>query len=181
MGVLTMLREIAARCRRDNVCLQQLAVAAVTAAVLLAVAAASAVAQGLPNLAALQTRGASISALVVDLQQGEVVASLDPDRQLIPASVTKLVTAARALELWGADHRFSPRLVATAIPRQGTLEGDLVLDGGGDPAMTEEALQQLAREVARLGIREIGGDVVIDASRFGQVACSHRDRCQASE
>ena len=59
-----MLREIAARCRRDNVCLQQLAVAAVTAAVLLAVAAASAAAQGLPNLAALQTRGASISALV---------------------------------------------------------------------------------------------------------------------
>lgn len=176
-----MLREIAARCRRDNVCLQQLAVAAVTAAVLLAVAAASAAAQGLPNLAALQTRGASISALVVDLQQGEVVASLDPDRQLIPASVTKLVTAARALELWGADHRFSTRLVATAIPRQGTLEGDLVLVGGGDPAMTEEALQQLAREVARLGIREIGGDVVIDASRFGQVACSHRDRCQASE
>lgn len=180
-----MLREIAAHCRRDNgtgtIGLRERLLTLLAAVLLLALPGMPAAAQGLPNLAALQERGAAISGLVVDLEQGQVVASLDPDRALTPASVTKLVTAARALEIWGADHRFTTRLVATAAPSEGGLAGDLVLIGGADPAMTEEALWHLARDVAQLGIREIAGDIVIDASRFGEVVCSVRDRCEAQQ
>lgn len=149
------------------------------AALLLLFLTLPAAAQGLPNLAALEARGAVVSALVVDLQSGQEIASLNADRQVTPASVTKLVTATRALDIWGADHRFSTRLAATAAPTQGRLPGDLLLIGGADPAMTEETLWHFARTLAQQGIRDVSGDIIIDASRFGQVACSLRDRCDA--
>ncbi len=135
--------------------------------------------QDLPNLTALQARGGSVSGLVVDLEDGRVVAELAPDRQVTPASVTKLVTGALALETWGPDHSFTTRIAATATPQDGRVAGDLVLIGGADPALTEEGLWHLARDLAQQGIREVSGDLVVDASRFGHVECSLRDRCEA--
>lgn len=107
------------------------------------------------------------------------MAALAPDRPLTPASVTKLVTGALALESWGPAHSFTTRLAVTALPDAGVVEGDLVFVGGGDPALTEEGMWRLARDLAQAGVKRISGDLVIDASRFGQVACSTRDRCEA--
>lgn len=174
-----MLRQIAVLFRHNNGPLQARVLHHLLALGGLLLFALPAAAQGLPNLAALQSQGAAISAMVVDLERRSVVAALHPDRPVIPASATKLVTAARALEIWGADHRFTTRLAATARPQGGRLPGDLLLIGGGDPALTEEALWEMARALAHRGIREITGDIIIDASRFGEVICSMRDRCEA--
>lgn len=181
MGVFSMVREIALAHRRDNGRLAKLVHATIGVLLALLLPALPAWGQSLPNLAALQNRGAAVSAMVVALDQGKVIAALEPDRQLTPASVTKLVTGTRALDIWGANHRFTTRLAATAPVQNGQLAGDLVLLGGADPALTEEGLAVLAREVALLGVREVAGDLIIDASRFGEIACSPADRCRARE
>lgn len=133
----------------------------------------------LEALSALAAEGQAVSALVVDLGEGRVLADLAPDRDLIPASTTKLVTAARALAVWGPEKRFETA-VRTLGERQGErLEGDLVLVGGGDPALTGEGLWRLARDVAAQGLRAVSGDLVVDASHFGALACVTEDRCEA--
>ena len=136
MGVFSMVREIALAHRRDNGRLAKLVHATIGVLLALLLPALPAWGQSLPNLAALQNRGAAVSAMVVALDQGKVIAALEPDRQLTPASVTKLVTGTRALDIWGANHRFTTRLAATAPVQNGQLAGDLVLLGGADPALT---------------------------------------------
>lgn len=135
--------------------------------------------QTLPALSALQQQGAEVSAVVVDLEEQHVLARLSPNQALIPASVTKLYTAALALETWGPDHRFETRLLSsTPLTEQGSVQ-DLIFLGGGDPALTDEGLWKMARALSRAGVERIQGDLVINNSRFGEVACNVRDRCQA--
>ena len=55
----------------------------------------------------LTAQHATISYEVIDLKSGEVVASQNPELCATPASVTKLITTATALELLGGDFQFS--------------------------------------------------------------------------
>ncbi len=132
-----------------------------------------------PALSALRAEGALVSALAVRLGENRVLATSEPERPLSPASVTKLYTAAAALETWGPEHRFSTYLYVRGPLRNGQLDGDLVLRGGGDPALTEDKLRFLAEEAARLGLREVTGGLVVDDSRFGPLDCNVKDRCEA--
>lgn len=88
---------------------------------------------------------------------------------LIPASVTKLITAAAVLREIPLGTRFETRLLSNA-PRQGaTLKGDLVLKGGGDPSFVSENLWLLVNRLANSGIREIEGDIIVDDSYFDAI------------
>lgn len=127
-----------------------------------------------------QQKGASFSAAIVDLQTRQVLAENSANRSLIPASVTKLFTAGLALETWGPDHRFETRLLGSSPLRDGSVE-NLVLLGGGDPALTDEDFWKMARALSRKGLRRIEGDLVVNASRFGLVACNVQDRCEARQ
>ncbi len=155
------------------------------AAALLAVApglaSAAGATAGLPALAALaRSGGVAESALVVRLDPLRVIARIDPRRRLIPASLTKLYTAAAALQRWGADYRFTTRLAYRGRLDDGVLHGDLVFVGGGDPGLTRKRLWELAaRAVAEGGLRRVTGDLVVDQSRLGAVACTTTDRCRA--
>jgi len=137
-----------------------------------------------PNLAplhALAAHGARVSALVVRLGDGRVLARLKPALALTPASVSKLYVAAAAFDRWGPDHRFETRLLGTGPVRDGTLHGDLVFSGAGDPALTTPGLFKLARRLAGRGVQHVTGDLVVDASRFGALACTAHDRCRARD
>ena len=52
----------------------------------------------------------------------------------------------------------------------GTLRGDLVLVGDGDPFFGDEAAARLAKSVRAAGIRRIDGSVVGDESALRQPA-----------
>ncbi|MDH6131956.1 D-alanyl-D-alanine carboxypeptidase/D-alanyl-D-alanine-endopeptidase (penicillin-binding protein 4) [Kitasatospora sp. MAA4] len=113
--------------------------------------------------------GAAVSALVTDAATGEVLYQHAPAALLLPASTLKTVTAAAALDLLGQDHHFTTE-VLTAGPRTGgTLGGDLVLRGGGDPSLLPADLEALAGRVAASGITEVSGSVLADASRYDDV------------
>lgn len=90
--------------------------------------------------AALTAEVAGINACFVVDEGGAPIAAQGLDLQFIPASTLKLVTAAVALEVLGADARLETRAVAAQPAQDGTVER-LFLVGGGDPVlMTPEAL-----------------------------------------
>lgn len=136
---------------------------------------------GLPSLKALEQAGYEVAAMVIDLESGSTIAELNPEKLLIPASVTKLYTAAKALEVWGADYHFETHLFTRGQRKGETLAGDLILKGGADPSLTNESLWRLALDVSQSGIKTIEGDLIIDESLFGQVPCVTHDRCKAQK
>lgn len=133
----------------------------------------------LSRLGALTDAGARISALVVDLDERAVIAALNPGQRLTPASVTKLYTTAAALRRWGPDHRFVTRLASAGSIEEGVLHGDLVLVGAGDPGLDHADLWRLVARLRQRGVTRIEGNLVVNDSLFGPVACLTLDRCQA--
>jgi D-alanyl-D-alanine carboxypeptidase/D-alanyl-D-alanine-endopeptidase (penicillin-binding protein 4) len=86
---------------------------------------------------------------------------------LPPASTQKVYTGAAALLVLGRDFRFRTEVRATGpVLDDGTLAGDLVLVGGGDPTLVGNDLQRLAFEVAGAGIRRVGGWLYVDDTRY---------------
>lgn len=109
------------------------------------------------------------------------LSSLNPTAPLIPASNTKVVTAAAALALLDPAERLTTRFVTDGAPTDGnTIEGNLYMIGGGDPLLsTSQYLAQLpngrqpstdmaavADQIVATGVRRITGSVVGDESRY---------------
>jgi D-alanyl-D-alanine carboxypeptidase/D-alanyl-D-alanine-endopeptidase (penicillin-binding protein 4) len=94
---------------------------------------------------------------------------------LKPASNAKLYTGALALDRLGPDFRIRTSLYARAKPdADGTLQGDLVVYGRGDPCFAarfndgsySNALGPLVEALAAAGVRRVTGDLVGDESFF---------------
>ncbi len=111
--------------------------------------------------------------VVRDLRTGETLYQRESERLLIPASCTKLVTTAAALQLLGADYRYRTQVCMRGrLETDGTLKGDLVLRGGGDATLTLNDLKQLAQKVRAAGVQRVEGlllydDSWLDAERYG--------------
>ncbi|MGP3911236.1 D-alanyl-D-alanine carboxypeptidase/D-alanyl-D-alanine endopeptidase [Nonomuraea sp. 10N515B] len=97
---------------------------------------------------------------------GEELYSTDAGKLLIPASNTKLFTAAAAAETLGLDYRFSTSVLNTGRRAGSLLTGDLVLRGTGDPTMLAEDYDALAAKVAAEGIKVVTGKLVADDTWF---------------
>jgi D-alanyl-D-alanine carboxypeptidase/D-alanyl-D-alanine-endopeptidase (penicillin-binding protein 4) len=93
--------------------------------------------------------------LVVDVADGKVVAELNADQPFMPASVAKIPTTLAALEILGEDHRFATTISIEGAIEGGVLKGPLTLRGGGDPVLTGNDLQALARDIAKAGIKQV--------------------------
>lgn len=88
------------------------------------------------------------------------------DAPVNPASVAKLATTFAALELLGPAFTWSTPVFVDGPVREGVLQGNLYLQGQGDPRLVVERLWHLMRRVQGLGIRRISGDIVLDRSAF---------------
>lgn len=133
---------------------------------------------GWDQLAALQRDGAWISAAVRDLDRPQSGESLNPDTRLTPASISKLVIAAAALEAWPADKTFETRVSASAALREGRVDGDLLIHGDGDATLDHRDLWFLAGQVKAAGVREVTGRVIA-LPALGPLGCDNLDRCDA--
>ena len=106
---------------------------------------------------------------MVDLADKRVVAAHNPDRLFLPASVAKIPTIAASLAILGGDHRFVTTLLAEGELRDGVLLGSLTLRGGGDPFLSSEDLQAMARALAASGVKRVDGTFLYDASALVDV------------
>ena len=130
--------------------------------------------------AAMRRAGASSGAYVLDATSGTVVYQSRASVQRILASNTKLFTASAILSKLGVDATFATEVDSdgTTDPLTGVLQGNVYLHGGGDPTFGTSSfdnryyggegatIQDLADELAAIGITEIDGRVVGDESRF---------------
>jgi D-alanyl-D-alanine carboxypeptidase/D-alanyl-D-alanine-endopeptidase (penicillin-binding protein 4) len=85
---------------------------------------------------------------------------------LNPASTMKLLTTLTALEQLGPNYSWNTEVHALGPVHDGTLTGDLLIKGGGDPYLLEDQLRQMLKAVQRAGIKRITGDLVLDTTYF---------------
>jgi D-alanyl-D-alanine carboxypeptidase/D-alanyl-D-alanine-endopeptidase (penicillin-binding protein 4) len=133
--------------------------------------AAGSAASGLPPdfAAALEQAGVrpqQISIWFGEAESGEARFHWLPEVPRNPASVLKVVTTAQALEQLGPGYRWTTRAWARGGVVRDTLDGDLVIEGGGDPRLRREDLRALLEQVRAAGIRQVRGNLVIDRDAF---------------
>jgi D-alanyl-D-alanine carboxypeptidase/D-alanyl-D-alanine-endopeptidase (penicillin-binding protein 4) len=92
--------------------------------------------------------------------------AVNADQAMNPASVMKLLTTYAALDLLGPAHTWTTTAYAARPPRDGVLDGDLHLQGSGDPKLTFEQFWLLLRQLRDHGVREIRGDLILDRGAF---------------
>ncbi|MDQ3723492.1 MAG: D-alanyl-D-alanine carboxypeptidase/D-alanyl-D-alanine-endopeptidase [Actinomycetota bacterium] len=112
---------------------------------------------------------AASGAYVRDMDSGAELFALRENAVRIPASVEKIFTTSAALLRLGPSATLQTRAVTApdaVVERGGTLRGDLVLVGGGDPFFGDESAARLARAIRTTGVRRIDGAVVGDESAF---------------
>jgi len=119
---------------------------------------------------------ASVSLCVAEADNGEVVIEYNSGKSLVPASIMKLITSAAAIELLGPQYTFKTIIGYTGSfnKRSGRLTGNIVIQGGGDPALGskyfsdhyQDFLNSWVTEIKKLGIRKIDGRVITDDSYY---------------
>ena len=107
-----------------------------------------------------------LSVVVREVGAAEPLVSHYPGTPRNPASTMKVLTTWAALELLGPAHTWRTRAFATGPVRNGVLEGDLVLQGGGDPFMTADRWWGFVNALRQAGVERVTGDVVIDNGYF---------------
>lgn len=120
-------------------------------------------------------RNSSASLVVAEVESGRVIAALNANTPVAPASNMKLFTTAAGIQLLGRDFSFitSVSMTGTVDPI-GTLHGDVLITGRGDPTIggrfhdgeASEVVARWARELKKAGVKTIGGNLIFEHGYF---------------
>ena len=120
--------------------------------------------------------GSAVTGMLALTADGDTIASLNPDRLLMPASNMKLVTTGLALDFLGENFEYRTSIGYSGEIRDSCLLGDLYIVGGGDPVLASDdsiatALPELFSHwtdfLKEAGIKKIDGHIVGDGRYFG--------------
>ena len=110
-------------------------------------------------------RGGSGGAAVVRLRDDSVLWQHNGSRRLLPASTQKVLTAAALRAEMGGTRRLETSFLRNGPLTDSALQGDLVFHGEGDPSFARGrdtfALEALAQELRRDGVRRVTGRLVV--------------------
>ena len=120
---------------------------------------------------------AHLAVSVRDAKTGQIMASFNDKKWMVPASSLKLITTLAAYDVLGPDYRFETKVYTDGhTDKNGTLHGNIIIKGGGDPTLgsaritgnpgLEKTIQIIVEAVHKHGIRDIQGDIIIDESIF---------------
>jgi D-alanyl-D-alanine carboxypeptidase/D-alanyl-D-alanine-endopeptidase (penicillin-binding protein 4) len=124
------------------------------------------------------------SAVFIDIETGENILAYNQYKILNPASTIKLLTSLIILEEKGEEFQYETNVLYTGtIENDGTLKGDLIIQGSGDPSLgssrygeensTNAFLKKCVAYAQKKGITCIDGNIVVDASVFGTDCVPH--------
>ncbi len=119
-------------------------------------------AQPLDALLARARLGGTTAFVALDLRDGSVIEAMNAGTAMPPASVAKAATALYAIDHLGASHRFATQVLASGTVSEGVLQGDLILQGGGDPVLQTADLAELAQALVTGGLRRVTGRFLTD-------------------
>jgi serine-type D-Ala-D-Ala carboxypeptidase/endopeptidase (penicillin-binding protein 4) len=83
-----------------------------------------------------------------------------------PASVIKIVTTFAGLELLGPNYTWETHFHLDGRLENGTLNGNLILEGGGDPLLVNESFWHMLHTLQNRGLKHINGNLLIDDELF---------------
>ena len=120
---------------------------------------------------------ASFAFYAIDINTGEIIAKINPDMALKPASTLKLLSTATILELYEPDYQFETTLsyIGKIDTVNNVLIGDIIIEGGGDPTLgskyfdetkEKQFLSDWNNAIVDLSIDSITGGVIADASFY---------------
>jgi serine-type D-Ala-D-Ala carboxypeptidase/endopeptidase (penicillin-binding protein 4) len=123
-------------------------------------------------LAEKKYNGTGIGIVIKNVETDSCLVKINENELLNPASVSKLVTGAVALELLGTNFNFVTSVYLDQIFNRdsGVVKGNIYIRGGGDPGFTAERLWLLVQHLYHNGIRRIDGNLVVDDSFFDTVS-----------
>ena len=114
------------------------------------------------HLSALANLGLSSRNQGVWMQTGDqVLVNHQGETPLSAASLTKVATTLAALTTWGTDHQFETVFSTTAPVKAGVVQGDLIVQGGGDPFFVWEEAIAVGNALNRAGIRQVTGKLIV--------------------
>ena len=121
-----------------------------------------------------QFRNAHWGILVVNPATGDTLYSHNAGKLFMPASNQKILTGAVAMAQLGPDYRWRTTFAARGPVRDGVLDGDLVIEGRGDPTVSDKmrggdamsALREIADSLRAHGVQRITGRLVRGADVF---------------
>lgn len=121
-------------------------------------------------------KNASVAVSIISSEDGSVVYEYESYRSLTPASIIKLATTAAALELLGPEYTFKTFFGYTGKTdsKTGILKGDLIIKGGGDPALGSSNFAghygdfagSWIKDLKKAGIKQVEGRIIADDSRY---------------
>lgn len=110
--------------------------------------------------------GSSYTLYVKEVGNPTPLLAVNENLPLNPASTIKTLTTLAGLEMLGPTYRWTTVVYALGTISDGTLNGDLLIRGGGDPFLVEENFRSLLKTLQRRGVNNITGDLIIDDSLF---------------
>ena len=125
------------------------------------------------------TKALGSSCVVIEIGGG-IVASRTPERQVLPASTMKALTAAAILARIDPAEKFLTEIRVPVAPTNGVVTGNLWLLGGGDPLLetieytqsqqhdpdSATSFDQLVAKIVAAGVTSVTGGVIGDARRY---------------
>jgi len=108
----------------------------------------------------------ALGVIVLRASDGATVIEHRASTPMQPASTLKVLTSIVALERLGPAHRGTTELRSAGDVKLGTLTGEVVLRGLGDPDFDWRALQTMLQTVRLHGVTAIVGDLILDRSYF---------------
>lgn len=110
----------------------------------------------------LTRRGLESNVQGIWLQAGPFLLANHHGTEPFPAaSLTKVATSLAALDAWGPQHQFETVISVTGPIHNGTLRGDLVIRGGGDPLLVWEEAIAIGNALNQMGIQRVKGNLLI--------------------
>lgn len=111
---------------------------------------------------------------IVSLDTGDVIFEQSANKFVRPASNMKLYTVAAALDRLTPDYHFITSVYAKEKADKGTVKGDLIIYGRGDPSIAArfnngdyfKGINDLADRIVAAGVKRVKGDLVGDESYF---------------
>lgn len=111
---------------------------------------------------------ALVGIYVKDIDSGEVLASNDEEKAMMPASVMKTVTAATALTILPQDFTFETPVWLSGNIANGVCDGNLVIDSDADPTIDSglfkdrrQFASEIADALADMGVKQIKGRIIV--------------------
>jgi D-alanyl-D-alanine carboxypeptidase/D-alanyl-D-alanine-endopeptidase (penicillin-binding protein 4) len=122
----------------------------------------------------------AISISVIEIepgQPGKITAKTKVEwrskQAMNPASTMKLLTTLAGLDVLGPQYRWRTNIYTDGFIRQGTLKGNLYLQGTGDPKLIPEEIAKMMKALQNLGIQKIDGNLFFDRSAYAPNVMEH--------